>query len=93
MSQPRVRVYGLLSLTKRQYLVSLVLGLLLLGVLLVLWFTHGVRYVKHPWAPYLALVVVIGAALEAIEVLVVLRKFRRLEAEEQAKAAGFEARK
>lgn len=85
MSNVRVRVYGLLSLTRRQYLFSLGVGLLLLAALLVVWFTHGVHYLRHPWAPYLPLVVMAAVALEAIEVLIVLGKFRRLEAAEKAK--------
>lgn len=85
MSKPRVKVYGFLPLTKRQYLLSLVLGLLLLAALLGYWFTEGVKLIKHPLAPYLPLVVMAAVAIEAIEVLIVLGKFRKLEAGEREK--------
>jgi uncharacterized membrane protein len=85
MSKPRVKVYGFLSLTKRQYLLSLVLGLILLVALMAYWFLEGVKVIKHPLAPYLPLVVLAAVALEAVEVVIVLGKFRRLDAAEKEK--------
>ena len=46
MSKPRVKVYGFLSLTKRQYLLSLVLGLVLLTAFFIYWFTQGVQQLQ-----------------------------------------------
>jgi hypothetical protein len=85
MAQPRIKVYGFLPLTKRQYLLSLVLGLILLGVLLAYWFLEGVKAINHPLAVYLPLVVLAAVALEAIEVMIVLGKFKKLEAAERDK--------
>jgi hypothetical protein len=90
MSKPRVKVYGFLPLTKRQYLLSLLLGLLLLVALLGYWFIEGVKQINHPLAVYLPLVVMAAVALEAVEVLIVLGKFRRLEAKEAPPAAPHE---
>jgi hypothetical protein len=90
MNAPRVKVYGLLSLTRRAYLTCQVIGLLLAVAIIALGFSLP-RYQPEegePLVPFLrffnlfldllpwiAFVVLI---LMAIETYVVLRKFDRL---------------
>jgi hypothetical protein len=92
---PRVKVYGFLSLTKRQYLMTLVGALGLLVILTPLWFLQGHEYVRQffqarapalaPLVQYVPFVVLAAVVLEGIEVWLVLRKFARLEAEQRRK--------
>jgi hypothetical protein len=96
----RVKVYGLISLTKRTYLVWVAIGGLGLVALLVLWaLTAGTPtpaekagnfpltpfYIWRNYAPWL---LAAAALLEGIEVYVVLKRFRRAEAERRQAAAA-----
>jgi hypothetical protein len=89
----RVKVYGLISLTKRTYLFCVGVGAVGLVVLLVLWaltvgpptplevagkFPMTPIYIWRNYAPWL---LAAAALLEGIEVYVVLKRFRRAEAE------------
>lgn len=95
MSPPRVKVYGFLSLTKRQYLITLAGALFLLLTLMPLWFLQGHEYVKQflqvqapalaPLVQYVPFIVLAAVLLEGIEVWLVLRKFAKLEAEQRQK--------
>jgi len=86
---PRVKVYGFLSLTRRQYLWSVIIALLLLIVLTPLWFGGGEVSVRQfvalrapavaPLVQYLPLLVALAVLIEAVEVVLVLRKFNQLE--------------
>jgi hypothetical protein len=96
----RVKVYGLISLTRRTYLFCVAVGVVGLVALLVLWgLTAGTPtpaekadnfpltpiYLWRNYAPWL---LAAAALLEGIEVYVVLKRFRRAEAERrQAPAA------
>lgn len=90
MSVPRVKVYGFLSLTKRQYVASLIGTLLLLALLTPLWFFYGHHLVRDflraqapalvPAVELVPFVVLAALVVEAIEAWIVLRKFARLEA-------------
>lgn len=90
MSVPRVKVYGFLSLTKRQYVASLIGTLLLLVLLTPLWFFYGHHLVRDflraqapalvPAVEFVPFVVLAAVVIEAIEAWIVLRRFARLEA-------------
>ncbi|MCS6977402.1 MAG: hypothetical protein NZM31_10400 [Gemmatales bacterium] len=94
MSVPRVKVYGFLSLTKRQYLATLIGTLLLLVLLTPLWFFYGHHLVRDflraqapslaPAVEFVPFVVLAAILIEGIEAWIVLRKFARLEATESA---------
>jgi len=94
MSAPRVKVYGFLSLTRRQYLMTLIGAMLLLVVLAPLWFYQGHEVVRQflqvrapalvPLVQYVPFIVLLALALEGIEVWIVLRKFARAEAQARA---------
>jgi hypothetical protein len=95
MSPPRVKVYGFLSLTKRQYLMTLIGALFLLVILTPIWFLQGHEMVRQflqarapgltPFVQYVPLIVLAAVVLEGIEVWMVLRKFARLEEAERLK--------
>ena len=77
----RIRLYGLFPMTRGAYLKLQALGFALLGALLAAWFAARSTPFAHsnaffPYAPY---VIVITALLDAVEVVVVLRKFRERE--------------
>jgi hypothetical protein len=77
----RIRLYGLFPTTRATYLKLQGLGFTLLGGLLVAWFVaRGTPFAASnaffPYAPY---VIAITAVLDAIEVVVVLRKFKGRE--------------
>jgi hypothetical protein len=95
----RVKVYGLISLTRRAYLICVAVGGVGLLALLVLWAltagtpTPAEKAGKFPltpfyiWRNYAPWMLAAAALLEGIEVTIVLKRFRRAEAEQQ-KAAG-----
>lgn len=95
MPPPRVKVYGFLSLTKRQYLLTLVGALCLLLILTPLWFLQGHEYVRQflqlrapaliPIVQYVPYLVLGAMILEGIEVWLVLRKFKKLEEAQRLK--------
>jgi len=95
----RVKVYGLIALTKRAYLICIGVGALGLVALLIVWATTvgpptpaetagkyplTPLYLWRNWAPWIAAA---AALIEGIEVAIVLRRFRRAEAEQQRPAA------
>jgi hypothetical protein len=94
----RIKVYGLISLTRRGYLVCLGLGAVLFVVLLALWaLLIAPRSPAEPaepgepalWALLrdgMPWVIVAAALLEGVEAYFVLRRFRRAEAEQRAGA-------
>jgi hypothetical protein len=96
----RVKVYGLISLTKRAYLICVVIGGLGMVALLVLWFltagtpTPAEKAGKFPltpfyiWRNYAPWLLAAAVLIEGIEVYVVLKRFRRAEAERQKPAAA-----
>ncbi len=90
----RIRVYGLISLTRRGYLTLLVLELILLAALAALviyWLrmphppaaTSAERDLPHQlaqrWQGFLPWVFVAALFLAAIEAFVILRRFARAE--------------
>jgi hypothetical protein len=95
----RVKIYGLVWVTKRTYLICVAIGAVGLVAALVVWaLTTGPAtplentgqypltpiYLWRNWAPW----ILGGAALvEVAEVLLVLRRFHRAEAEQQPSAA------
>lgn len=96
----RVKVYGLISLTRRTYLFCVAVGVVGMAALLVLWAltagtpTPAEKAGKFPltpiyiWRNYAPWLLAAAALLEGIEVYVVLKRFRRAEAERsQAPAA------
>jgi hypothetical protein len=107
MNQPanegpvRVRLYGLVSMTRRRYLMQMTVALVLAGGLLALWWAQWPMLKKdlqrNP-SPVLDRAIafwdaapwVIGAVigLQAVEAFFVLRAFRRKEAERAAQAAA-----
>jgi hypothetical protein len=95
----RVKIYGLISLTKRTYLICVGVGFVGLVALLVLWAVTLTPetplersgqapptpwYLWRQWAPWL---IGAGVLLGALEAYFVLRRFRRAEAEQQRAAA------
>jgi hypothetical protein len=95
----RIKLYGLISLTKRGYLLWAAVGGVGLVALLVVWavtvgppmpgekagqFAVTPWYVWRTWAPWL---IGAGALLGGIEAYFVLKRFRRAEAERQQAAA------
>jgi hypothetical protein len=99
MSKPpapvRIKLYGLLWVTRRSYYVLLGLGVLLLVALLMFWAGKGLAVADENSPQSTRLVVafwnnipwiVLGAVLlESIEVWFVLRKFSREEAAQRAR--------
>lgn len=96
----RVKIYGLISLTRRAYLYCVAVGVVGLVVLLVIWgltagpptpaeksgqFPLTPIYIWRNYAPWL---LAAAALLEGIEVYVVLKRFRRAETERQQTAAA-----
>ena len=95
MTPVRVKLYGLFSMTRRRYLAQLVLALVLSATLLLGWWLYwpsvrGALEDSHSevldsvvrfWnvAPFLILGIVV---LQMIEAWIVLRQFRRNEAEQ-----------
>ena len=93
MEPVRVKLYGLFSLTRRRYLMQLVVGGVLMAVLLGLWLFHWLRLREQvrgldlpslDWVitlldltPWLVLII---ALLQSIEAYVVLRAFARKQA-------------
>jgi len=95
----RIKLYGLIPMTKRTYLLCAAVGAGGLLALLVWWaidtgpptpLEQSGKYPLTPWflwrnwAPW---VIAAGYLLGGLEVLLVLRRFRRAEAE-QARAAA-----
>jgi hypothetical protein len=88
---PRVKVYGFLSLTRRQYVATLVAAALLLLLLLPLWFLQGHEQVRQflqarlPAASFLVdyvpWIVLAAVLLEGVEAYLVLRKFQHLHSD------------
>src|SRR5215471_15043342 len=96
----RIKLYGLISLTKRGYLLWAAVGAVGLLGLLVWWavdtgpptpLEQSGKYPLTPWylwrnwAPWL---IAAGFLLGGLEVVFVLRRFRRAEAERQRAAAA-----
>ena len=95
MTPVRVKLYGLISMTRRRYTIQLVVALVLSSALLVGWWIYWPRArasleasrsdvldgVIGFWnvAPYFILGIVV---LQLIEAWIVLRQFRRKEAEQ-----------
>jgi hypothetical protein len=98
----RVKLYGLISLTRRTYLICVAVGAAGLVVMLILWWVTARDPTPlevtgqfpltpwHIWRNYAQWVIAAGAALGGIEAYFVLRRFRRAEAERQH-AAGAQA--
>ena len=98
MTPVRVKLYGMIPITRRRYVKQLVVALVLSSALLLAWWLYwpNVRGsleasrsdvldgVVRFWnvAPYLILGMVV---LQGIEAWVVLRRFRRKEAEQATK--------
>jgi hypothetical protein len=96
----RIKVYGLISLTRRGYLMCLAAGLVLLVILLLLWAlvmteplglhqSEETTFGQVLWTflrQNLPWILLLAALLEALEALVVLRRFRRAVAERSAGA-------
>jgi hypothetical protein len=95
----RIKLYGLISLTKRGYLVWCAIGAAGLVALLIVWLVtitpatpleKSGQYPLNPWylwrsyAPWL---IAAGFLLGGLEVFFVLRRFRRAEAEQKPAAA------
>ena len=95
----RIKIYGLISLTKRAYLTWVAVGAVGLAALLVVWAVTVTPetplektgqapltpwYLWRKWAPWL---IGAGALLGGIEAYFVLNRFRRAEAERQPSAA------
>ena len=94
MTPIRVKLYGLIPITRRRYLTQFVIALVLSAMLLVAWWLYwptvrgsleaprseALDGVVRFWnvAPYLIVGIVV---LQLIEAWVVLRRFRRKEAE------------
>ena len=93
----RVKLYGILSLTKRTYLLLVAVGAVGLLALLIWWavdtgpptpLEQSGKYPLTPWfvwrnwGPWM---IAAGYLLGGLEVLLVLRRFRRAEAD-QARA-------
>jgi hypothetical protein len=93
---PRVRVYGVL-LTRRAYMRLVTAGVIGLGVVLVVWFVLYVETAPPDpnllgqstwfiiWAflrSYIPVILIVAGLLEALEVTLVLRRFRAAEAEQ-----------
>ncbi|HKI33805.1 MAG TPA: hypothetical protein VKA46_18275 [Gemmataceae bacterium] len=95
----RIKLYGLFSLTKRAYLIWVGIGLAGLLALLVVWCvtvtpeTPLEKSGKLPlnpyylWRAYAPWLIAGGLLLGGVEAYVVLRRFRRAEAERQQAAA------
>ena len=95
MTPPRVKLYGLIPITRRRYIIQLVVALVLAAGLLLGWLLYWPKVratleasrspafdgVIRFWnvAPFLVLGIV---ALQLIEAWIVLRMFRRMEAEQ-----------
>jgi membrane protein implicated in regulation of membrane protease activity len=91
----RIKVYGLISLTRRGYLMFLGAGLVLLVILLLLWalvLTEPLRPDQPEEATFaqvlwtflrenLPWILLLAALLEVLEAFIVLRRFRRAEAD------------
>jgi len=107
MSQPakaepvRVRLYGMVTLTKRRYLVQLAVAVVLAAGLLALWYFRWPTVRRSLVAAQTALmdqavkfwdaapwVIGVLAVLQAVEAFFVLRAFRRKEAEAREEAAA-----
>ena len=98
MTPVRVKLYGLIPITRRRYLTQFVVALVLSAALLLAWWLYWPTVrgsleasrsdvldgVVRFWnlAPYFILGIVV---LQLIEAWVVLRRFRRKEAEQSAK--------
>jgi hypothetical protein len=90
----RIKLYGLVSVTRRGYLVQLVAVVFLLAVLLGVWMnlprTSDLRNPPPEFVrlvtllSYLPWVVLAIAVLVAVEAFVVLRRFAREEAKRRA---------
>ncbi len=97
-SPVRIKVYGLISLTRRGYLICQALGLVLMVVFLLVWAVFlrtppswpepgAGRPVVAFWGlvqNYLPGILLLTVLLEAVETYFVLRRFRRAEAGPQA---------
>jgi hypothetical protein len=91
----RIKLYGLVSVTKRGYLVQLAVVVVLLAVLLGIWALPSAGDVRDlppeygrllTFLHYLPWVVLACTVLVAVEAFVVLRRFAREEALRRAKA-------
>ena len=89
--EPRIRLYGLLSVTRRQYLWSLLATVSVLAALVPAWSLFGREQLRQyllsqrpgivSWLDYAPWVFAAVVALEVIEACVVLRRFGRLKKE------------
>jgi hypothetical protein len=89
----RIKLYGLISVTKRGYVMQLVLGGLLLAALIGMWLQFRARLdpslspsvaqfrALFDYIPWVVLAIVV---LYAIEATLVLRRFAREEAQRRA---------
>ena len=94
MEPVRIKVYGLLPLTRRRYLTMQAVGLVLLLALFVVWLGFAGVPADHPlrripvaaWLlDRLPLILVIVLLWEAVETAYVLRRFARAEAEQRTR--------
>jgi hypothetical protein len=91
----RVKVWGLVWMTRRGYLIGQCVGLALVAVLIVLGLSlprpdpsqPGLAFVGTflDWVPAMALFIL---AVDSIEMFLVLRKFREAEARQAAEAVA-----
>jgi cyanate permease len=95
----RIKLYGLFPHTRQRYVVQLVIAFALMTILLVGWWLLRPSFHEHtqghsypgierlkaffnaiPW------IVLVIAGLQSLEAFIVLRLFRRMEAEQQVPA-------
>jgi hypothetical protein len=96
----RIKLYGLFSLTKRAYLTWVCLGTVGLLALLVVWLVtitpespleKSGKYPFNPWflwRIYAPWIIAGGLLLGWLEAYLILKRFRRAEAERQQAAAS-----
>jgi hypothetical protein len=96
----KIKLYGLISMTKQGYILQAVLVVALMGVLMGIWFVQPTAaelkkaYKDNPM-PFLAIairyipaLVLISGIAQSIEAYFVLRRFAREEALQQARQAS-----
>ena len=89
----RIRVYGLIEVTKRGYIVMLCIAVVLLVTLVTLMYvspTGSAAFRSFPREWRLSLPWVLGAAvlLAALEAVMIFRRFAREEARQRAEASS-----
>lgn len=83
MNEVKVKAYGLINFTKKQYLIVQSLGFLLLIVLLLLSIKYDTASSEDSLLKYATIGIAIILILEVIETAVMLRKFKMAEVKQQ----------